>query len=77
MTLKKIEDYAKKPETKSEDHLELEVNWNLTFSCYNDKDGIPCGECAAFIKRGEAFSKVEFEDTIYTKELLIQLTSSS
>lgn len=42
----------------------LSVDWRLTFSCYNDEDGNPCGECPACIEREEAFSKVEFYDSL-------------
>ena len=43
---------------------ELGVNWELTFSCYNDKDGNPCGECPACIERKEAFSNVGISDPV-------------
>ena len=43
---------------------ELGVNWELTFSCYNDEDEKPCGECPACIEREDAFQKVEFEDPL-------------
>lgn len=43
---------------------ELEVNWNLTFSCYNDETGNPCGECPACLERNEAFEKVNFKDPL-------------
>jgi 7-cyano-7-deazaguanine synthase len=42
----------------------LGVNWALTFSCYNDQDGEPCGECPACIERKQAFDKVEITDPI-------------
>ena len=42
----------------------LGVNWDLTFSCYNDENGNPCGECPACLERREAFSKVEFGDPL-------------
>ena len=43
---------------------ELKVNWNLTFSCYNDENGEPCGECPACIERESAFEKVEFRNPV-------------
>lgn len=43
---------------------ELGVDWSLTFSCYNDQDGEPCGECPACIERREAFNNVEIEDPV-------------
>jgi len=42
----------------------LGVNWELTFSCYNDKEGKPCGECPACVERKEAFDKVEISDPV-------------
>ena len=43
---------------------QLGVNWELTFSCYNDRKGKPCGECPACIEREEAFAKVGIEDPL-------------
>lgn len=42
----------------------LGVDWSLTFSCYNDKNGNPCEECPACLERKEAFSKVNFNDPL-------------
>jgi 7-cyano-7-deazaguanine synthase len=41
---------------------EIGTDWELTFSCYNDDDGKPCGECPACLERGKAFEKVNFAD---------------
>ncbi|MFB6158673.1 MAG: 7-cyano-7-deazaguanine synthase [Candidatus Nanohalobium sp.] len=43
---------------------ELGVTWELTFSCYNDENENPCGECPACIEREEAFQKIDFDDPI-------------
>lgn len=43
---------------------ELGVNWELTFSCYNDSDGNPCGECPACVERKEAFERAGFQDPL-------------
>lgn len=43
---------------------ELGVNWELTFSCYNDRDGTPCGECPACLERQEAFSEAGLADPV-------------
>lgn len=42
----------------------LGVDWMLTFSCYNDKEGKPCGECPACIERREAFAEAGISDPI-------------
>ena len=42
----------------------LEVNWETTFSCYNDDCGEPCGECPACIEREEAFEKAGMDDPL-------------
>lgn len=42
----------------------LEVKWILTFSCYNDDDGNPCGECPACIERKEAFAEADLSDPL-------------
>ncbi|MFB6200140.1 MAG: 7-cyano-7-deazaguanine synthase [Candidatus Nanohaloarchaea archaeon] len=42
----------------------LGVNWENTFSCYNDEEKTPCGECPACVERKEAFDKVGFEDPV-------------
>lgn len=41
------------------------VDWSLTFSCYNDLSGDPCGECPACIERKEAFEKIEIQDPLF------------
>ncbi|WP_135822370.1 7-cyano-7-deazaguanine synthase [Halostella litorea] len=43
---------------------ELGVNWELTFSCYNDEDGTPCGDCPACLERKEAFAEVDVADPV-------------
>lgn len=43
---------------------ELDVDWSLTFSCYNDNDGSPCGECPACIERREAFAHAGLSDPV-------------
>ena len=43
---------------------ELGVDWTLTFSCYNDVDGDPCGECPACIERAEAFEAAGIADPV-------------
>lgn len=43
---------------------EMGVDWEKTFSCYNDDNGKPCGECPACIERKEAFDQVDFEDHV-------------
>lgn len=43
---------------------DLGVDWELTFSCYNDKKGDPCGECPACIERQEAFQEVGIGDPV-------------
>jgi len=45
---------------------ELGVDWNLTFSCYNDIEGQPCGECPACLERKEAFEEAGLEDPVMT-----------
>jgi 7-cyano-7-deazaguanine synthase len=47
---------------------ELGVDWSLTFSCYNDTDGLPCGECPACIEREEAFNEAGIEDPTLSAE---------
>ena len=42
----------------------LGVDWELTFSCYNDVEGEPCGECPACIEREEAFAEAEISDPL-------------
>ncbi|QZA87755.1 7-cyano-7-deazaguanine synthase [Salinarchaeum sp. IM2453] len=42
----------------------LGVDWSLTFSCYNDQSGTPCGECPACVERKEAFEKADIEDPV-------------
>ncbi|WP_160134693.1 7-cyano-7-deazaguanine synthase [Halococcus salsus] len=42
----------------------LGVDWELTFSCYNDVDGEPCGECPACIEREEAFEAAGLTDPV-------------
>lgn len=42
----------------------LEISWENTFSCYNDEEGDPCGECPACVERREAFEKASFEDPL-------------
>lgn len=42
----------------------LGVDWELTFSCYNDKEGDPCGECPACIEREEAFEEAGVPDPL-------------
>ncbi len=43
---------------------ELGVDWTLTFSCYNDDDGDPCGECPACLERSEAFEAAGIVDPV-------------
>lgn len=43
---------------------ELNVDWNLTFSCYNDTEGESCGECPACIEREEAFKEAGVTDPV-------------
>ena len=43
---------------------QLGVNWELTFSCYNDVEGEPCGECPACIEREEAFEEAGISDPL-------------
>lgn len=43
---------------------ELGVDWSLTFSCYNDTEGEPCGECPACLEREEAFDSVNVNDPL-------------
>ena len=43
---------------------ELGVDWELTFSCYNDVNGHPCGECPACIEREEAFAEAGITDPV-------------
>jgi 7-cyano-7-deazaguanine synthase len=43
---------------------ELGVDWSLTFSCYNDIEGDPCGECPACLERREAFDEAGLEDPV-------------
>jgi 7-cyano-7-deazaguanine synthase len=45
---------------------ELGVDWSLTFSCYNDIEGQPCGECPACLERKEAFEEAGLEDPVMT-----------
>ena len=42
----------------------LGVDWELTFSCYNDVNGEPCGECPACIEREEAFAEAGISDPV-------------
>ena len=42
----------------------LEVNWETTFSCYNDENGDPCGECPACIEREDAFEEAGISDPL-------------
>jgi 7-cyano-7-deazaguanine synthase len=42
----------------------LGVDWKVTFSCYNDENGEPCGECPACIEREEAFEKAVISDPL-------------
>lgn len=44
---------------------QLGVNWELTFSCYNDRKGKPCGECPACIEREEAFAEAGMSDPLF------------
>lgn len=43
---------------------ELGVDWETTFSCYNDTEGEPCGACPACIERKEAFEEVGITDPV-------------
>lgn len=43
---------------------DLGVDWRLTFSCYNDVDGRPCGECPACLERSEAFDDAGITDPV-------------
>lgn len=43
---------------------ELGVNWERTFSCYNDWNGQPCGQCPACLERREAFEQAGIDDPI-------------
>lgn len=43
---------------------ELGVNWQLTFSCYNDVDGRLCGECPACLERSNAFDEAGIIDPL-------------
>lgn len=43
---------------------ELGVDWALTFSCYNDDEGSPCGECPACLERSEAFEAAGIIDPV-------------
>ncbi|PSP76889.1 7-cyano-7-deazaguanine synthase [Halobacteriales archaeon QS_1_68_20] len=43
---------------------QLGVDWSLTFSCYNDADGDPCGECPACLERSEAFERAGITDPV-------------
>jgi 7-cyano-7-deazaguanine synthase len=40
------------------------VPLEYTFSCYNDQDGQPCGECPACVERVEAFNELGIDDPI-------------
>lgn len=42
----------------------LGADWQLTFSCYNDKEDDPCGECPACIEREEAFEEAGVPDPL-------------
>lgn len=42
----------------------LGVEWSLTFSCYNDRDGDPCGECPACVERKDAFAEADLTDPL-------------
>ena len=43
---------------------DLGVDWELTFSCYNDRDGRPCGECPACLERAAAFAEAGIDDPV-------------
>ena len=43
----------------------LGVDWSFTFSCYNDEDGDPCGECPACLERRQAFEQAGIRDPLY------------
>ncbi len=45
--------------------VKLNIDWSLTFSCYNDDKGDPCRGCPACIERKKAFDKAGIEDPIY------------
>ncbi|UOO97402.1 7-cyano-7-deazaguanine synthase (plasmid) [Halococcus dombrowskii] len=50
----------------------LGVDWELTFSCYNDEGGDPCGECPACVEREEAFEDAGVLDPLTYTLLHVQ-----